>query len=82
MSRVNLRKLLSIKTCKVGACDVFCVERLSLLIRFLACCRFSNAHWFWSGLETLLLGGTCATVAFTIGYYVNGLLGAETDGVV
>jgi len=32
---------------------------------------FRNAHWFSSGLETLVLGGTCATVAFTIGYYVN-----------
>ena len=39
--------------------------------------RHRNAHWFWSGFETLLLGGTCAVVAFTIGYYVNGLLGDD-----
>lgn len=37
----------------------------------------SRSSWFSSGLETLLLGGTCATVAFTIGYYVNQLLGED-----
>jgi len=37
--------------------------------------KFANMHWFSSGFETLLLGGCCATVAFTIGYYVNGLVG-------
>merc|ERR1711933_601120 len=36
--------------------------------------KFANMNWFVSGLETLLLGGACATVAFTIGYYVNGLV--------
>ena len=43
---------------------------------FLCTCVFFRAsNWFTSGLETLLLGGTCATVAFTIGFYINGLLG-------
>jgi len=36
--------------------------------------KFANMNWFVSGLETLLLGGACATVAFTIGFYVNGLV--------
>jgi hypothetical protein len=37
----------------------------------------SRSNWFLSGLETLLLGGTCATVAFVIGSFVNGLLGED-----
>mmetsp|Transcript_3465 Transcript_3465/g.3277 ORF Transcript_3465/g.3277 Transcript_3465/m.3277 type:complete len:280 (-) Transcript_3465:215-1054(-) len=36
--------------------------------------RFSNSHWIICGLETLLLGGTCATVAYTIGQLVDGLI--------
>lgn len=36
--------------------------------------NFSRTNWFWSGCETLILGGTCATVAYTIGSFVNGLL--------
>lgn len=43
--------------------------------------KFAASHWFWSGLETLLLGGACATVAFTIGFYINNLLGDEVEGV-
>lgn len=39
--------------------------------------NFSRSNWFLSGLETLLLGGTCATVAFVIGSFVNGLLGED-----
>lgn len=35
---------------------------------------FCASHWFNSGLETLLLGGTCATVAFSIGQLVKGLV--------
>jgi len=34
----------------------------------------SKTNWFWSGCETLILGGTCATVAYTIGAFVDGLL--------
>mmetsp|Transcript_123165 Transcript_123165/g.184198 ORF Transcript_123165/g.184198 Transcript_123165/m.184198 type:complete len:288 (+) Transcript_123165:148-1011(+) len=41
--------------------------------------RFANSHWFWSGTETLLLGGTCATVAYTLGHFINDLLGDEVD---
>jgi len=34
----------------------------------------SRSNWFLSGMETLILGGVCATVAFTVGSFVNGLL--------
>jgi vacuolar iron transporter family protein len=36
---------------------------------------FSAQNWFRSGMETLMLGGTCATVAFTVGQIVNNRLG-------
>lgn len=29
--------------------------------------RWSLAHWLWSGFETLLIGGTAATLAFAVG---------------
>ncbi len=35
---------------------------------------FSAANWFVCGLETFLLGGACATVAYTIGQFVDGLV--------
>lgn len=41
--------------------------------------NFSRTNWFWSGCETLFLGGTCATVAYTIGYFVNGLLDDDNE---
>lgn len=34
----------------------------------------SAAHWLICGLETLLLGGLCATVAYVIGQFVDGLI--------
>lgn len=34
---------------------------------------FSPAQWYWCGMETLLLGGACATVAYSIGQYVEGM---------
>jgi VIT1/CCC1 family predicted Fe2+/Mn2+ transporter len=40
---------------------------------------FSSQHWFKCGLEALLLGGACATVAFTIGQFVEYLARADTD---
>ena len=39
---------------------------------------FSASHWLLCGLETLLLGGACATVAFTVGQFVNGLIPVES----
>jgi len=35
---------------------------------------FSASGWFICGLETLLLGGLCATVAYLIGQFVDGLI--------
>jgi len=35
---------------------------------------FSASKWLVCGLETLLLGGVCATVAFTVGQFVDGLI--------
>lgn len=37
---------------------------------------FSPSHWFICGFETFLLGGACATVAYTIGQFVKGLTDA------
>jgi len=36
--------------------------------------KFSATNWFLCGMETLLLGGACATVAYTIGQLVDGLV--------
>lgn len=36
---------------------------------------FSKHFWLWTGFETLLLGGACATVAYTIGQFVKALTG-------
>jgi len=41
--------------------------------------KVSASNWFYSGCETLLLGGTCATTAFTIGRWVNGILGTDAE---
>lgn len=35
---------------------------------------FSAANWFICGLETFLLGGACATVAYTVGQFVDSLI--------
>jgi VIT1/CCC1 family predicted Fe2+/Mn2+ transporter len=40
---------------------------------------FSNQQWFIAGMETLLLGGACATVAFTIGQLVKSVYGDDAD---
>lgn len=39
----------------------------------------SSQHWLQAGLETLVLGGCCATVAYTIGQLIGNLAG-ETEG--
>jgi len=41
--------------------------------------NFSRTNWFLSGCETLILGGACATVAYTIGAFVNGLLDIDEE---
>jgi len=46
------------------------------IVLFLMGCMksiFSTANWFHCGTETLLLGGACATVAYSIGQYVDSL---------
>lgn len=42
--------------------------------------NYSSQHWVISGTESLLLGGACATVAFTIGYYVDDVVSESTAG--
>mmetsp|Transcript_53227 Transcript_53227/g.64174 ORF Transcript_53227/g.64174 Transcript_53227/m.64174 type:complete len:303 (-) Transcript_53227:200-1108(-) len=44
------------------------------IVLFLMGCvksNFSTTHWIWSGTETFLLGGACATIAYTIGQLVD-----------
>ncbi len=41
---------------------------------------FGAVKWYWCGLETLLLGGACAVVAYTIGQYVDNLVASQTSG--
>lgn len=57
-----------------AACSV-----TALVLFFLGSIKslFSRSNWFLSGCETLILGGTCATVAYTIGSFVNDLLDNE-----
>jgi len=38
---------------------------------------FSASHWLLCGTETLLLGGACATTAYTIGQYVNAIVDGQ-----
>jgi len=37
--------------------------------------NFSASPWYLSGLETLFLGGACATLAYVLGQYIDSLLG-------
>mmetsp|Transcript_13081 Transcript_13081/g.14710 ORF Transcript_13081/g.14710 Transcript_13081/m.14710 type:complete len:125 (+) Transcript_13081:2-376(+) len=53
--------------CAITGCVLFlmgCVKSL-----------FSSNKWYLCGIETLLLGGACATVAYTIGQYMDALVG-------
>jgi vacuolar iron transporter family protein len=36
--------------------------------------RFSTRNWFVSGLETALIGGAAATIAYLIGYFLQSLI--------
>jgi len=47
-----------------------------MVLFFMGCVKsmFSNGKWYLCGLETLVLGGACATVAFTIGQAMDKLL--------
>lgn len=51
------------------------------IVLFLMGCvkaNFSASSWYLCGAETLLLGGTCATVAYTIGQFVDTLVASNT----
>lgn len=41
----------------------------------------SAQFWLVAGLETLLLGGACATVAFTIGQWINNTFPASSSNI-
>jgi VIT1/CCC1 family predicted Fe2+/Mn2+ transporter len=43
---------------------------------------FSKQHWYRAGLETLLLGGTCATVAYVIGQLVERIVTSSTGTTI
>ena len=36
--------------------------------------RFVLRNWFWSGLETALIGGAAATIAYLVGYFLKYLI--------
>ena len=52
----------------ISAC---CITGIVLFLMGSVKSFFSKQHWFRAGLETLILGGTCATVAYTIGQIVE-----------
>ena len=58
--------------------DAACVIT-GLVLFAMGCVKsiFSAANWFICGLETLLLGGACATVSFTVAHFVDGLVGDQ-----
>ncbi len=37
--------------------------------------RWSTQHWFWSGLETTVIGMAAAAIAWIVGYLLQGLMG-------
>lgn len=39
--------------------------------------RFSNRHWFFTGLETASIGGIAATIAYLVGYLLGNLFGVS-----
>lgn len=65
----------SVLSC-VQANALFVYSSLTIDLSFLHWNRpiDSAAGWFVCGMETLLLGGLCATVAYLIGQFVDGLI--------
>ena len=57
--------------CVITGCVLFFMGSIKATV--------TSQHWFQAGLETLLLGGACATVAFTIGMFVESKLGGSSS---
>lgn len=65
--------LFELEGCLFTRVSHFVTPVYSLIRHF--CDSISSASgWFICGLETLLLGGLCATVAYVIGQFVDGLI--------
>lgn len=60
---------LFISACVITACVLFFMGAIKSF--------FTTQHWMQAGSETLLLGGACATVAFTIGQVVESWVGVH-----
>jgi DNA damage-binding protein 1 len=63
--------ILFVSACVITGCVLFFMGTLKSLV--------TTQHFIQAGLETLLLGGACATVAFTIGSFVEQHLGHSDD---
>lgn len=50
---------------------------------FMGCIKsmFCSQHWFISGAETFLLGGACATVAYTLGQLIDHHIKSDGDSM-
>eukprot|EP00904_Undaria_pinnatifida_P012689 jgi/Undpi1/8550/HiC_scaffold_25.g11015.m1 len=64
--------LLFIVACIVTGASLFCMGAIKS--------QFGTRHWHTSGIEMLLLGGSCAALAFEIGKAVDGLLPESNHG--
>ncbi|CAB9496029.1 Vacuolar iron transporter 1 [Seminavis robusta] len=60
---------LFVTACVVTGCVLFLMGSIKSF--------FCSQHWLKSGLETFFLGGACATVAFTVGQFVDQLIGDD-----
>jgi VIT1/CCC1 family predicted Fe2+/Mn2+ transporter len=60
----------------VSAC---CITGIVLFLMGSVKSFFSKQKWYCAGIETLLLGGTCATVAYTIGQIIESIVNNATE---
>jgi vacuolar iron transporter family protein len=67
---LNTEELLFTTACVVTAVTLFFMGAVKSF--------FSTQSWYYAGFETLLLGGACATVAYTIGQLVEHVYGASS----
>lgn len=59
--------------CVITGCVLFFMGSIKATV--------TSQHWMRAGLETLLLGGACATVAYTIGKFVEHSVNTGDDDV-